>query len=78
MSDILDYFFGPLSPEYCIWFYIIMVILFVKLVILCLKMGYDAMFSKKFDFLYAFMGVVTLFVLYFQNRLLYSMCASKA
>jgi hypothetical protein len=78
MSNSLDYFFGPLSPEYCIWFYIIMVIIFIKLAIFLVKMAYDAMFAKKFDFVYAALGALTLFAFYFQNRLLYSMCASKA
>uniref|UniRef100_A0A6C0AT69 Uncharacterized protein n=1 Tax=viral metagenome TaxID=1070528 RepID=A0A6C0AT69_9ZZZZ len=78
MSSTLDYFFGPLSPEYCIWFYIIMVIIFIKLAIFLVKSVYDAMFTKKFDFMYALLGALTLFAFYFQNRLLYSMCVSKA
>ena len=78
MSDRLNYLFGPLSPEYCIWFYIIMVIIFIKLLLFFVKMFYDAMFTKKFDPVYALMGALTLFAFYFQNRLLYSMCATKA
>lgn len=78
MSNMLDYVFGPLSPEYCIWFYIIMVIIFIKLILFLVKMGYEAFFTKKFDMMYALLGALTLFAFYFQNRLLYSMCVTKA
>ena len=78
MSDnLIDSIFGPLNSNYCLWFYLITALFsinmagyFVVGVIYLLfqnkKMG---MFFILLSFLYC--------VMYFQNRLLYSMCVRK-
>ena len=33
MSDTMDYFFGPVSSQYCIWFYAISVFGFINLIL---------------------------------------------
>jgi hypothetical protein len=69
--------FGPLSKQYCLYFYLLSVLGFVFLVIAVLGMLFN-LFSKKMDgkivggFLMAALGYG---IFYFQSRLLYSMCS---
>jgi len=69
--------FGPLSKQYCLYFYLLSVFGFVFLVIAVLGMLFN-LFSKKMDgkivggFLMAALGYG---IFYFQSRLLYSMCS---
>ena len=76
-----DYLFGPLDVEYCIYFYILSVIQFsvgtfmVLSFLFMLTLG-----SKKVNYLMVtpmVMGSLAYFVLYFQSRLLLSMCQRK-
>jgi hypothetical protein len=75
----MDNLFGPLGKEYCIWFYFLSVLSFVGL-FLYLASGIYRGISKKKDAMY-FVGIAIIsiwyIVGYFQNRLLYSMCAGK-
>jgi len=71
-----NYLFGPVSAQYCIWFYIISIFGFV---FLCLNLlGFIvSLFMKKVHFsvpFTLFTSVGTCFFVYFQNRLLYNMC----
>jgi len=69
--------FGPLSKQYCLYFYLLSIFGFVFLVIAVLGMLFN-LFSKKMDgkivggFLMAALGYG---IFYFQSRLLYSMCS---
>ena len=69
--------FGPLPQNYCLYFYFLSMIGYV-LMILALVFGIFSYFSnKKFvGFGQLFMIVTGYFIIYFQNRLLYSMCYS--
>ena len=65
--------FSPLSKDYCMYFYILTVIAFVLLAMSVCTFVYYVIEGKA-DI---FTGVVSLigpFLLYFNNRLLYSMC----
>lgn len=79
MGSTLDYLFGPLSKEYCIWFYFleiwgfIMVILFL---IVSIINGIKKRKSMEYYF-YVLVASLTYFVFYFQNRLLHTMCVGK-
>lgn len=70
--------FGPLSKEYCLWFYLLSIIgfaLFAFILISGIVMGV----SKKRDmsfYLHLFAGSLAYAIFYFQNRLLYSMCST--
>jgi energy-coupling factor transporter transmembrane protein EcfT len=79
MSSSLDYLYGPLSKKYCLFFYYLSVIGFVLLVFVVLYTVY-ASFSKKLPY-HFYASMFSLFVIYsisyFQNRLLYSMCAAS-
>ena len=68
--------FGPLSKDYCLWFYLLSVAGFV-LFILVIVGGIVIGVSKKRDFsfyLQMLIGSLVYAMIYFQNRLLYSMC----
>lgn len=73
--DYIMDLFGPLPQQYCLYFYFLSVIGYV-LMILALGFGIFSYFSnKKFvGFGQLFMIVAGYFIIYFQNRLLYSMC----
>ena len=77
MSGINDTLFGPLSKQYCLYFYLLSVFGFIFLAIAVIGMLFN-MFSKKMDskvvggFLMAALGYG---IFYFQSRLLYSMCS---
>jgi hypothetical protein len=79
MSDITETLFGPISKEYCIWFYFLSVIGFIGLLFVLISSLFVGISKKKgLDFyLHALALVAHSGVIYFQNRLLYSMCVAK-
>ena len=71
-----DSLFGPLSKDYCIWFYFLSVIgmvLLVFLVVSGLIFGLRKKLGLSFYF-HLLTGSLVYAIFYFQNRLLYSMC----
>jgi len=72
--------FGPLSRKYCIWFYWLSVVGFILLILVVIS-AILALFSKKMGpgFYYAALSSgIAYAIFYFQNRLLYTMCAGSA
>ena len=72
----MDSLFGPLGKEYCIWFYFLSILAFLWLVFAIVPAIFYGIFKKK-DFGYfvgILLGSVNLFIGYFVNRLLHSMC----
>uniref|UniRef100_A0A6C0DR81 Uncharacterized protein n=1 Tax=viral metagenome TaxID=1070528 RepID=A0A6C0DR81_9ZZZZ len=79
MADMFDSLFGSLGSEYCIYFYFLEVYFFISLVLFAISSLYVG-FSKRKGFSYYFSKLIlglVIFFMYFQNRLLYSMCSSK-
>lgn len=79
MTDLSDYFFGPLSKDYCLYFYFLMVLGFFALVFFLLTaIFYGIQKRKGFDF---YMGVIVVafwyFIFYLQSRILHTMCVSR-
>ena len=72
--------FSPLSNDYCVFFYYLCVLMFALTVFALILMGFAALknyvWDSKYFMLLFYLGYLVLlcFVLYFQNRLLYSMC----
>jgi|694.fasta_scaffold02705_14 hypothetical protein len=68
--------FGPLTKEYCIWFYLLSVVGFVLLVLLLVSGLFIGLSKGKNTeyYYYLLMGSLAYGIFYFQNRLLYSMC----
>lgn len=78
MSGILPTnLFGPLSRDYCLYFYLLSAIglfFFVVSIIGILYVGFSK--GKGFDFyLPAVISSLAYFVIYLQNRLLFTMCS---
>ena len=78
-SPTLQYLFGPLSTQYCIYFYFLSMIglaLFAFAIISALFIGIS---KKRGGVFYYQMALVALgyAIFYFQNRLLYSMCVKS-
>jgi hypothetical protein len=69
--------FGPLSREYCLWFYWLAVLGFIFLLLTVIS-GVMVIFSEKkvkFEMIHSVVMTAIMYgIFYFQNRLLYSMC----
>ena len=77
MSDsLMDSLYGPLNQKYCIYFYILSVIGFVLLIIAMLSSLFIGITKQKDGIFYGEMFIIcmTYCLLYFHNRLLFSMC----
>jgi len=74
--DALTYIYGPLSKQYCLWFYIFSVFGFISMCISIIAVLFIGITKKKdLSFFGAGAYIVILqFAIYFQNRLLYNMC----
>jgi len=77
MQSFMDFIYGPLSVDYCVYFYFLSMFGFILLgftLILSLYIGITK--GKKFEY-FLKMGMVCIGygVFYLQNRLLYHMCS---
>ena len=68
--------FSPLSKKYCVWFYYLAIISFVFFIFgLFSAIIYGIKQGKGFGYyVTACVAGIGYFVMYFQNRLLFSMC----
>jgi len=69
-------FFGKINQDYCLYFYFLMVISFIILLFLVFGL-LKCLLINKFNIHIInahILGLVTYFLVYFQSRLLYSMC----
>lgn len=71
MNQLDNIFFSPLSKKYCVYFYFFSVLGLIGLAV-CLLDVVISMFGYKSKGLLPF--CFTFALIYFQNRLLYSMC----
>jgi len=78
MNSTVDYLFGPLGLEYCIYFYALSIFGFVYLVLFLIPSIYYGLTRKTTPMYWANVLAVSVgyFVFYFQNRLLNTMCSS--
>jgi hypothetical protein len=81
MSNLYNTFFGPLSKDSCLYFLILTALCFVALVlVLSTEIYYIIMHYNKMNFKVFMHGVLILcniFIAYFVNRLLYTMCSKS-
>lgn len=73
MASLVDNLFSPLGKEYCVYFYWLTVIAFIFL-LFALYNSLMALLKGKFKVFNFFMSLIGPGLLYFNNRLLYSMC----
>ncbi len=79
MSDFMNTLFGPISGEYCLYFYFFSIISFFFLVIAIISGVVRGLQGSKGMYFYiSVLGTsIAYFISYFVNRLMYSVC-SKA
>lgn len=81
MSNMLSGYFDPLDKSSCIYFLIISILFFVGLIIVILnELYYVAMNLNKLNFRLisaGFIIIFNIFIAYFVNRLLYTMCVKS-
>jgi hypothetical protein len=80
MNDLMNYFFGPLSKEYCLYYYFLAVISAVIFVLTFLSFVMLVIKSKKIKagmWLGMFNTLLSIFIGYFVSRLLYTMCVKS-
>lgn len=81
LQEIQDALFSPLSKKHCLYFYVIMVLVFVMLVVnvVSLLAAVVTMKGKK-NYMrmlrLSLMSIIPGLVLYYQSRLMYSICVN--
>ena len=73
LASFENTFFAPYGRDYCLYFYVIMIVAFVYLV-MALFEGIRLLIEGELSVLQTVMGVLGPFMHYFIARLLYSMC----
>ena len=73
MSYIENKLLSPLSREYCAYFYYLTVFTLIFFVIAVGETFYSII-NSDISILRGIVGLLFPFILYFQNRLMYSMC----
>jgi hypothetical protein len=71
--------FGPLSKQYCLYFYILSLICFAYFILIIVMTLFIGITKRKgIDFYLAMLsGALAYGIFYFQNRLLHSMCVGS-
>jgi len=69
-------FFAPYNKDYCVYFYILTIITFIFFVMSMWQSLYS-LFNGKIGLGLAVTLPITPFLLYFTNRLMYSMCVGS-
>lgn len=75
-NSTMQNLFGPLSKQYCLYFYFLSIIGMVFLVMILVSTLFIGITKRKgIDFYLAMLsGALAYGIFYFQNRLLHSMC----
>ena len=73
LRDLDAELFSPLSKEYCLYFYALTVLSFILLALSGGTVVYY-LIEGKADFMTGLLSLLGPALLYFNNRLLYSMC----
>lgn len=78
MNKFLDTFFGPLGREWCLYYYILMIIAFLGFLMTVATSVSSLFATKNFTltgfFKNSFLPMLTSFVVYLLSRLAYSIC----
>lgn len=73
MNSFEQTFLSPYSQEYCAYYFYLTIfaLIFLAMALIDAVMG---LYNNKLSFFDAFMSLLGPFLIYFTNRLLYSMC----
>jgi hypothetical protein len=75
MNKLMDNLFGPFPKEYCLYFYFLEIFAFIALIITIITVvtSYKSFKNKAILFVLLLQPLI----LYFESRLLYSMCVGS-
>jgi hypothetical protein len=79
LSQINKLFFGPLSSEFCIYFYIISMTSLLSIFFVCIPaIVFGLKTKEKSSYYISILGLSIMYLIgYVTNRLLYTMCKSS-
>ena len=80
MSNLMNSLYGPLSVKYCLYFYILSVIMFLTFIFSLGNILLKLVRQKSSDGTNMLLHInilISAFVGYFTNRLMYSMCTGS-
>jgi hypothetical protein len=81
MANIMNYLFGPLGKEYCIYFYGMTVFSFMLFIFSSIHIIRHLMNKSKTNdskfFITSFLTILYALLVYFINRLMYTMCLNS-
>jgi len=81
LSKFMKNYFGPLNKEYCFYFYFMSILFFIAFLLAILGILTTMFYTPKLiNFMFivnAFVLLFNVFVAYFVNRLLNTMCVAS-
>lgn len=77
MNEVMDYLFGAIGKEYCMYFYFLSVLAFIAFIIALVSVIRLMASNKKLPISTAVLVVFQPFLVYFVNRIFYSMCVNS-
>lgn len=79
MSDLNDKLFGPLSKQFCLYFYFLSMLNFCIVIFLIISTIIICIYKRRDGAFYLQMVMTTLLyaIFYFQNRILHTMCSNS-
>ncbi len=81
MTELMSMFIGPLNKNACVYFLILTIIFFIGLILVSVNEFYfiitnlNRLNLKMIS--YGFIVIFNIFIAYFVNRLLYTMCSKS-
>ena len=75
MNKLMDNLFGPFPKEYCLYFYFLEIFAFIALIVTIITVVTSYKTFKNKGVL--FVLLLQPLILYFESRLLYSMCINS-
>ena len=77
--NYVDTLFGPLSKQYCVYFYFLSIFGFILLAVFIISSIFVGLSKRKgVDYYMQVVGIALGYaIFYFQNRLLHSMCVGS-
>lgn len=77
-NSTMQNLFGPLSKQYCLYFYILSILAFVSLIVVIISLVIGITKRKSAEFYVIMLLAAGNYAMYyFQNRLLHSMCVGS-
>jgi hypothetical protein len=74
----MNMLYGPLPVKYCLYYYIMSVIMFLSFIVVLGNLLFNLIRRKSDGTMILQLNlIITIFIGYFTNRLLYSMCAGS-